>query len=29
MVAPSATSENSPAKQTAVMRKKCIPNQVT
>jgi DNA-binding NarL/FixJ family response regulator len=27
VVAPSAISENSPAKQTAVMRRKCIPNQ--
>jgi hypothetical protein len=29
MVAPSATSEKSPAKQTIVIRKKCIPNQAT
>src|SRR5437016_3004671 len=29
MVAPFATSENSPAKQTIVIRKKCIPNQAT
>src|SRR5215467_9382210 len=29
IVACSATSENSPAKQTAAMRKKCIPNQAT
>src|SRR6266508_5156548 len=29
MVAPSAISENSPARQTAVIRKKWIPNQTT
>jgi len=29
VVAPSAISENSPAKQTAVIRKKWIPNQTT
>src|SRR5262245_26478319 len=29
IVARSATSENRPAKQTAAMRKKCIPNQAT